>query len=177
YNKALTSAQIKAHYASAYGCCLSPTITVHPASLTNYATLPATFTVSAFGSMPLSYQWKSNGVPMNDGGSITGSTSNRLTFGSLTLAQAATYSVTVSNANGVTNSAPATLTVLPPPSSLVLITGLVLHLPFDNSLTDATTRGNNGTAQGNSSISYVSGKLGNALHYSTDTTGGPATYA
>src|SRR5262249_38107041 len=101
---------------------------------------------------------------------------NRLTFGSLTLAQAATYSVTVSNANGVTNSAPATLTVLPPPSSLVLITGLVLHLPFDNSLTDATTRGNNGTAQGNSSISYVSGKLGNALHYSTDTTGGSTNY-
>jgi hypothetical protein len=51
---------------------------------------------------------------------------------------------------------------------------LVLHLPFDNNLTDATGRGNNGTAihltAGSSNVSsatFVSGVLGSGLHYAS----------
>jgi hypothetical protein len=61
---------------------------------------------------------------------------------------------------------------------------LVLHLPFDNSLTDATGRGNNGTAihltAGSSNVSsatFVSGMLGSALHYASDFTAGSANAA
>jgi hypothetical protein len=52
---------------------------------------------------------------------------------------------------------------------------LVVHLPFDNNLTDATGRGNSGTAiqvtatsSNVSSPTFVSGMVGSALHYSSD---------
>jgi hypothetical protein len=146
-----------------------PTIVSQPASVTNYISLAANFTVNAYSTSPLTYQWKKNGVP------IPGATLRALTFKPLALSDAGTYVVTVTNANGSLDSSSVTLTVLSPPTSSPDISGLVLHLPFDNNLTDATGRGNNGTAihlaaglSNASSATFVSGMLGSALHYSSD---------
>jgi hypothetical protein len=85
----------------------------------------------------------------------------------------------VSNGVGSTNSAAAPLVVLPVPTSPPSISDLVLHLTFDNNLTDATGRGNNGTAMSQTATStntstatYVAAtdaQVGTgALHYSSD---------
>jgi hypothetical protein len=147
----------------------NPTILSQPVSVTNYVSLAATFTINAYSTDPLSYQWKKNGVP------IPGATQRALTFRPLALSDAGTYVVTITNAAGSLDSTSATLTVLSPPTNAPDISGLVLHLPFDNNLTDATGRGNNGTSihltAGSSNVSsatFVSGMLGSALHYVSD---------
>src|SRR5262249_13823874 len=79
------------------------------------------------------------------------------------------------NIYGFLDSTSVVLTVLSPPTNPPSITGLVVHLPFENNLTDATGRGNNGTAihvttvsSNISSPAFVSGMVGTALHYSSD---------
>jgi hypothetical protein len=146
-----------------------------PASVTNYAGLAASFSINAYSSPPLYYQWKHDGVP------IPGATQNSLSLRPLASSDAGTYLVTLSNANGTLNSSSVTVTVLPPPTNPPNISGLVLHLPFDNNLTDSTGRGNNGTAIHTTSSSsnvasatFVSGMLGSAFHYASDF-GAPST--
>ncbi len=56
------------------------------------------------------YSWKSNGVPLGDGGRISGSSTPALTIATVQGGDAGTYAVTAANAAG-TNSASATLTV------------------------------------------------------------------
>jgi hypothetical protein len=153
---------------TAYGPGL-PVIHSQPASLTNYVSLAATFTVFASGTPPLYYQWS------KDGTNITGATQNSLTLRPISPADAGTYMVRVTNISGFQDSTAATLTVLPPPTNSPSIPGLVVHLPFDNNLTDATGRGNNGTAiqqtttsSNVSTATFVSGMVGSALHYSSD---------
>jgi hypothetical protein len=144
-------------------------IVSQPVSVTNYVSLGATFAVNAYSSAPLSYQWKKNGVP------IPGATQRGLTFRPLALSDAGTYVVTITNINGSLDSSSATLTVLPAPTNAPDISGLVLHLAFDNNLSDATGRGNDGTAihltataSNVSGATFVSGMLGSALHYASD---------
>jgi hypothetical protein len=147
----------------------APVILTQPASLTNYVSLAATLSVTAFGSPPLFYQWSKNGT------NIPGATMASLTFRPIGQSDAASYSVRVTNINGFTDSTSAALTVLSPPTSPPSIAGLVVHLPFDNNLTDATGRGNNGTAiqttatsSNVASAAFVSGVVGSALHYVSD---------
>jgi hypothetical protein len=176
YPYALSSSQVQAHFAAAYGPSLPPTISIQPGSTTNYVSLGATFEVGAYGTVPLSYQWKKGGSPLSDGGNISGSSGSKLIISPLGLSDAGNYSVTINNVNGTTNSAVATLTVLNAPTTPPSIDGLVMHLTFDNTLVDATGRGNNGTgmhvtytATNTSPPTYVTdGKLGQGLHYSSD---------
>jgi hypothetical protein len=177
YNYPLTADQISAHYAAAYGPSLPPSIVLEPQSVTNYISLPASLSVAVAGTVPLTYEWSKNGQP------VSGATKATYSITALTTGDAGNYSVKITNANGQTNSALATLTVLQPPSTPPSIPGLVVHLPFDNSLSDATGRGNNGTGihiSGTSSnvaaASYVSGAIGSAVHYSTDTSVTNNTY-
>jgi hypothetical protein len=179
YHYALTDLQVSNHYAAAYGPSLPPSIQIQPVSATNYVSLPVVLSVGAAGTVPLSYQWN-KGVPPVP---IPGATNATYTNLALAFGDAGTYSVIITNVNGVTNSANITLTVLSPPTSTPTIPGLVLHLPFDGSLTDSTGRGNNGTAihisgtsSNVSSASFVAGMLGQALQYSTDTNGPNNTY-
>ena len=99
-----------------------PAITTHPASLTASQYGPATFTVSATGSAPLSYQWKKGESELN------GQTGATLTLANLTLADAGAYSVTVSNAVSSVTSDPATLTVTPYPTDVSAAGGLISRL-------------------------------------------------
>jgi hypothetical protein len=159
-------------YTSVYGGAV-PNIITQPAAQTNYASLATTLSVYALGQEPLSFQWKKAGVD------IPGATLNSLTFKPLSTNDAGNYTVAVSNGSGSLLSSVAMLTVLPPPTNSPNLPGLVLHLTFDNTLADATGRGNNGTAihmTGSSSnvaaATFVAGMLGSALHYSSDFSAG-----
>ncbi|MBS1791362.1 MAG: PQQ-dependent sugar dehydrogenase [Acidobacteria bacterium] len=89
-----------------YTANLAPTITQHPANQTVSEGQTATFTVSASGSAPLSYQWRKNNMDIN------GATLPSYTTPATTLADSgAQYSCFVSNAFGNDTSNAATLTV------------------------------------------------------------------
>jgi len=87
----------------------------HPATnLTVCAGQSATFTVTATGTAPLSYQWYTNGIPLSNGGNISGATGPNLTIGDVQLAQSGSLSVVVANLCGSVRSLVVTLTVVAP---------------------------------------------------------------
>jgi ferredoxin len=88
---------------------VAPVITQQPASQTVTAGSGVTFTVTATGTAPLSYQWAKNG------NYIAGATGATYTLSSVTAANAGAYSVAVGNSVGSVTSATATLTVANPP--------------------------------------------------------------
>ena len=85
-----------------------PVIVVQPTGKTVYAGDSVTFSVTAAGSPPLSYQWR------RDGNNIAAATNSSYNINSVQFADSGTYSVTVSNTNSVVISSPAPLTVLTP---------------------------------------------------------------
>ncbi|HEY6170393.1 MAG TPA: immunoglobulin domain-containing protein, partial [Verrucomicrobiae bacterium] len=84
-----------------------PVITVAPKSATNYVGYSATLSAQAVGASPLAFQWIKDGQP------LPGANAASLTIGPLQTNDAGTYSVTVTNDYGLTNSAAAQLVVLP----------------------------------------------------------------
>ncbi len=85
---------------------VAPSITTQPASVTVTAGQTASFSVTAAGTSPLSYQWQKNGA------NISGATSSSYTTpATKTSDNGATFVVSVSNAAGSTSSSAATLTV------------------------------------------------------------------
>ena len=89
-------------------------LTSQPISLTNNATTTATFSVTAYGGIPLNYQWLKNGVSLSDGGNISGAHTAALTLTNVLGADAGGYSVILSNATGSVTSLVASLTVIDP---------------------------------------------------------------
>ncbi len=88
------------------GAGTPPSITAQPANAAVTEGQTATFSVTASGTAPLSYQWKKNGV------NITGATGAAYTTPQTTLADSGSqYTVLVTNAYGSVLSNPATLTV------------------------------------------------------------------
>lgn len=83
----------------------APAIVTQPVSQTVTAGQPVTFSVTATGTAPLSYQWQRNTV------AISGATGSSYTIPSTQPAHAGTYRVVVSNAAGSATSNNATLTV------------------------------------------------------------------
>lgn len=114
-----------------YGTLTSPEtlITVNPAVAPFYVAQPqppvlsryvgapaATFSVVVDGTPPFTYQWKHAGTNIQPAVTTVNAT-NTLTVGPITVAEAGSYTVTVTNAFGSTNSAAAILTVLAPPTN------------------------------------------------------------
>jgi hypothetical protein len=91
---------------------VAPQITSQPVSATVTQGATVTFSVSATGSDPLSFQWKKNGT------AVTGTGSSVLQITSAQAADAGTYLVVVSNSVGSATSNPATLVVNPPPLTI-----------------------------------------------------------
>jgi glucose/arabinose dehydrogenase len=84
----------------------APSITTHPSNVTVSIGRPATFSVTASGSTPLSFQWRRNGV------NIPGATSSSFTIASAqTSDNGALFRVLVTNSFGSALSNEATLTV------------------------------------------------------------------
>jgi len=86
----------------------APVITNQPQSITVPQGNPATFSVTATGTPPLSYQWRKNGVNIN------GATNSSYTIASVVPADQGNYSVVVSNSGGSVTSNDASLTVTAP---------------------------------------------------------------
>ncbi|HKW28175.1 MAG TPA: immunoglobulin domain-containing protein, partial [Verrucomicrobiae bacterium] len=112
YSRALSSNEINAIYiAGSGGKCLTPmgpVITTQPTNQTVVVGRTATFSVSANGTAPLSYQWLFNTT------NIVGATNASLALNNTQLTNAGTYAVVVSNLAGSARSSNATLTVLAP---------------------------------------------------------------
>ena len=97
----------------------APVISQQPTSQTVLVGNTATFTVSAIGTPPLSYQWRLNGV------NIPGATQSTLTLPNVQLSQAGNYSVRISNSLGTVTSADAVLTVTLGPTKLTVGIGAI----------------------------------------------------
>src|SRR5439155_8054508 len=111
FNRALSSNEVSAIYAAGVaGMCLSspPSVAVQPQSQTVTAGSNASFSVSAGGTPPLSYQWTFNGT------SLPGGTAASLTLTNVQTANAGYYQVRVSNVFGSVLSAVANLSVVGP---------------------------------------------------------------
>ena len=86
----------------------TPSITTQPANQAVNVGQTATFSVTANGTAPLSYQWQKGGV------AISGATSASYTTPATQASDnGTTFTVTVTNAAGSVSSSAATLTVLP----------------------------------------------------------------
>lgn len=84
----------------------APVITISPTNQQVVSGSSVTFTASATGTGPLSYQWRFTGRP------IPGATSSTLTLHNVQAVNRGDYSVVVSNSAGVTVSPESRLTVL-----------------------------------------------------------------
>ena len=91
-----------------------PGISSQPAGQAIWVGGTATFSVTASGTAPLSYQWKFNNTP------IAGATSNSFTKANAQTTDAGNYSVTVTNALGSVTSQSAMLIVNIPPAPQLL---------------------------------------------------------
>jgi fibronectin type 3 domain-containing protein len=110
---------------------VAPTITTQPNSQTVTAGQSATFSVTAVGTAPLSYQWQKlvNGTWTN----ISGATSASFTISSAQASDAGSYWVVVSNSAGSATSNSVSLTVNP------VATGFSAHINFTGNFQSGST--------------------------------------
>ena len=161
YNRALTASEIQAIYAAGSGgkCPPPPTppaIAVQPTNQTVYVGGTASFSVTASGTLPLSYQWNFNGT------NLSGATNTVLTLTNTQLSQAGNYAVLVTNLYGSILSSNAVLTVNPPPPCASVSSGLVDWWPGEGNAYDIAGA-NNGTLGGGAS--YAAGEVGQAFSF------------
>ena len=98
-----------------------PTITTQPQSLSINQGSNATFSVTATGTLPLSYQWVCNST------NIPGATGTSYTRANAQAGDAGTYAVVVTNSVGSVTSSNATLTFNVPPSLVAQPQGLTVN--------------------------------------------------
>ncbi|MEY2879557.1 MAG: hypothetical protein RLZZ15_1937 [Verrucomicrobiota bacterium] len=130
-----------------------PTIVTQPASLTTNLGAQAVFTVRATGTDTLTYQWRRNSV------NISTATTPTLTLSSVTLLDATTYDVVITNAVGTVTSATA---------SLVVLQGATIATqPVAQSVTLGNTATFSVTASGTAPFAYQWRKGGAAISGAT----------
>src|SRR5947208_1689619 len=132
---------------------LAPTITTQPASQTVTAGQTATFTVTATGTAPLSYQWQKNGT------AISGATAASYTTpATMTSDSGAQFTVVVSNAVGSVTSNAAALTVNSAPLAPTITTQ-----PASQTVSAGQTATFTVTAAGTAPLSYQWQKNGTVI--------------
>jgi hypothetical protein len=133
---------------------VAPAITTQPMSQTVASGTTATFSVTATGTAPLSYQWRKNGT------AISGATSAAYTTPATTTADSgALFSVVVSNSAGSVTSGNATLTVTPP----TVVAPTITTQPASRSITSGSTATFTVVASGTAPLSYQWRKNGTAI--------------
>jgi hypothetical protein len=164
YNRALSSNEISAIYiAGSAGKCFTlalPTITSQPANQTTTVGGSATFSVTASGTPPLSYQWNFNGT------NISEATNTSLTLTNVQLSQAGNYAVLVTNLYGSMLSSNAVLAVIPSGACTPAPSGLVSWWRAEGNANDSIGT-NNGTPTGG--ITYTNGEVGQAFVFNNTT--------
>ena len=127
----------------------APVILTQPVSRAIAVSSNATFTVTAIGTMPLSYQWQRNGTNLvNITNHISGTTNAILTISNAqTNDSGNSYSVIIANSVGSTNSSNATLLVtnIPP---------MIIVQPLSRTNVSGTTVTLTVTAIGTAPLSY-----------------------
>ena len=104
---------------------------VTPASITNLAFTTAKFSVTATGS-GLTYRWKYNGANLSNIAPVTnGATTATLTLSNITLANAGTYTVGVSNSAGGLVVGTGVLKVVYPTLAGIIVVGPNVVLTYD----------------------------------------------
>jgi len=96
---------------------MSPSLRAPFVGLTALWGKPATLSVSALGSGPLSYQWFKDGAP------VPGATNNKLSFATIQIRDGGLYSVVVSSPWGSVTNAAAQVVVNPANIALGLYAG------------------------------------------------------
>lgn len=165
YTNALTLSQIQAIFnVGEYSTTTAPYIIASPSVPAMAAGASVSLAVQAGGSAPLSYQWFKDATP------LSGATNSTLSFSGVYYTDAGSYTVQVTNNLGSIMSTAAQLTVLAPPTFANLTNGLVLHLKFDGTYLDASGRTNDASPLG--TPTFVSGRLGQAVHLDSSTATG-----
>ncbi len=95
---------------SATSAC--PSFSVHPISQPACNNASVTLTATADGLPIPTLQWRRNGVPLSNGGNISGVTTGSLTINPVHFTDQATYDCVATNSCGPVASNPADLTVL-----------------------------------------------------------------
>ena len=132
---------------------VAPSITSQPANQTVTAGQTASFSVSATGTAPMSYQWKKNGA------NITGAMSSSYTTPATTTADSgSTFSVVVTNSAGTATSNNATLTV-----SSANVAPSITSQPANKTVTAGQTASFSVTATGTGPLSYQWKKNGSNI--------------
>lgn len=98
----------------------APVVTSAPANQALAPGSTATFTVVATGTSPLSYQWRKGGSPIAGNPSAATAT---LTLSGISLADAGSYDVVVTNAVGTATSASASLSITAASATQIYYTG------------------------------------------------------
>ena len=138
---------------------LAPSIATQPASISVVSGQSATFTVSATGTAPLTYQWLKNGVV------IPNATSASLTLNTVSSTDAASYTVVLTNVVGSVTSSKATLTVTPVVSSPTITSQPTSLTIVQGSLASFTV-----VANGTGNLSYQWYVNGNVIGGATSAT-------
>ena len=123
-----------------------PTITTQPFGTSVPVGGTATFTVTASGSTPFSYQWSFNNT------NLVNATNETLTLTGVQTTNAGSYSVAITNIYGSTNSIPASLAVTTPPQNC----GYVIFGNNNNSATKIFTN----SAVGGAATGLTAGSAG-----------------
>jgi len=113
-----------------------PNITTQPMSQTHVAGTTATFSVAALGDQPLYYQWQQNGTNLTNAPTVSGSTTSTLTISNLSLANAGSYLVIISNALFAVSSTKAALTVVPATAPSASVIDIHLFSGGNNGVND-----------------------------------------
>jgi len=133
---------------------VAPSIAAQPANKTVTAGQTATFSVTATGTAPLTYQWQKNNT------TISGATSASYTTPATTAADNnAQFTVTVSNSVSSATSNAATLTVNVPPT--------VSKQPASQTVSVGQTATFSVTAAGTGALTYQWNKNGSAISGAT----------
>ena len=135
---------------------VAPVITTQPASQSVIAGSGVTFSVTATGTAPLTYQWRKGGS------NISGATSATYSMTNVQAADAGTYSVVVSNSAGSVTSANATLTVSP-----AAVGPAITTQPASQSVTAGSGVTFSVTATGTAPLSYQWRKGGSNISGAT----------
>ncbi len=92
-----------------------PVITGPPQGRTVGSGATVSFTVTATGQPPLSYQWRFNGANLANGGPFSGVATSNLTLVNVQTNNSGSYAVVITNVYGAITSAPVGLVVTPGP--------------------------------------------------------------
>lgn len=110
YGRALSASEVQSVY-SPGSLLIPPVITQHPTNTTASVGDTVTLSAQATGSAPLTYSWRKGGVPLSDGGRISGASTPTLVISDVVSTNAGIYSLHVTNALSNATSSNATVSV------------------------------------------------------------------